>query len=135
MRFSVPILVLAVSIIAVPLFGQQLPSSEPLVPEDYNDEEFANWMKDLRRYEIVTVGSFPITFFASSLIYDFSFYAANDFDPAFAMGSQRDRNDIAIIIGTAAAASFVIATVDIFIHFSRRSTSDRDTDEQRRVSR
>jgi hypothetical protein len=135
MRLSILILVATASIFAAPLQAQQLPPSTPLVPEDYNEEEFSDWMKDLRRYEIVTIGSFPITFFAASLLYDFSFYAANDFDPAYAMGSQRDKDDIAVIISTAAAASLLIATVDIFIHIGRRGRSDRDSDEQRRVSR
>ncbi|MDF1569738.1 MAG: hypothetical protein RQ801_03525 [Spirochaetaceae bacterium] len=129
MRLSILILAAAASIIAVPLHGQQLPPSDPLVPEDYNQEEFSDWMKDLRRYEIVTIGSFPITFFAASLLYDFSFYAANDFDPAYTMGSQRDKDDIAVIISTAAAASLLIATVDIFIHIGRRGRLDRDSDE------
>ena len=58
--------------------AQQLPPPEPLMPEEYDPEEFPLWAHDLRRYEVVAIGTYPITFFATSLIYDFSVYAAND---------------------------------------------------------
>lgn len=111
------------------LSGQQLPPSDPLLPEDYSPEEFPLWAHDLRRYEVVAIGSYPITFFASSLIYDFSMYAANDFNPSYSMGSQRDSRDISIIIGSAVCVSLVIATVDLIINTSRRKKVDKQTDE------
>ncbi|MCD6342893.1 MAG: hypothetical protein J7L76_03840 [Spirochaetaceae bacterium] len=110
--------------------AQQLPPPDPLLPEDYSPEEFPLWAHDLRRYEVVAIGSYPITFFASSLIYDFSVYAANDFNPSYSMGSQRDGNDIGIIIGSAVCVSLVIATVDLIINTSRRKKAEKQTDEQ-----
>jgi len=110
--------------------AQQLPPSDPLMPEDYDPEEFPLWTHDLRRYEVIAIGSYPITFFASSLIYDFSIYAANDFNPAYSMGSQRDGNDIGIIVGSAVCVSLVIATVDLIINISKRNKAEKAKDEQ-----
>jgi len=109
--------------------AQQLPPPDPLMPEDYDPDEFPLWTYDLRRYEVIAIGSYPITFFASSLIYDFSVYAANDFNPAYSMGSQRDGSDIGIIVGSAACVSLVIATVDLIININRRNKAEKTKDE------
>ena len=109
--------------------AQQLPPPDPLMPEEYDPDEFPLWTYDLRRYEVIAIGSYPITFFASSLIYDFSVYAANDFNPAYSMGSQRDGSDIGIIVGSAACVSLVIATVDLIININRRNKAEKTKDE------
>jgi len=111
------------------LLSQQLPPEDPLIPEDYSPEEFSRWAHDLRRYEVIAIGSYPITFFASSLIYDFSIYAANDFNPGYSMGSQRDAGDIGIIVGSAACISLVIATVDLIININKRKKDEKAADE------
>ena len=112
------------------LSAQQLPPPEPLMPEEYDPDEFPLWAHDLRRYEVVAVGTYPITFFATSLIYDFSMYAASDFNPVYSMGSQRDGRDIAIIVGTAACVSLIIATVDLIINVNKRNRQEPVEDEQ-----
>jgi hypothetical protein len=52
-------------------------------PEPYAKDEFKPWMKQLRRSEIVTLGSLPFTTLTTSLGYSFYRYAANDFDSAY----------------------------------------------------
>ena len=104
------------------------------MPEEYQPEEFPAWAHDLRRFEIITIGSYPITFFVTSLIYDFSIYANNDFDPTYSMGTQRSREDIALIMGSAAGASALIGTIDMIINIAQRKSREkdreRDSDEQ-----
>jgi hypothetical protein len=118
------------SIIASSLLpAQQLPPPDPLMPEEYDPEEFPMWAHDLRRYEVIAIGSYPITFFATSLIYDFSVFAANDFNPSYSMGSQRDSQDIGIIVGSAAAVSLIIATVDLIINVNKRKQLEEEVDE------
>jgi len=107
------------------LSAQQLPPPEPLMPEEYDPEEFPLWAHDLRRYEVIALGSYPVTFFASSLIYDFSLYAMNDFNPAYSMGSQRDSSDIGIIVGSAVGVSLVLATVDLIINIHKRKKTEK----------
>jgi len=94
------------------------------MPEEYNPDEFPLWAWDLRRFEIVTVGTFPITYLFVSLIYDFSIYAANNFNTRYSIGSQRSTQDIGIIIGSAVAVSFILATTDLFINLNRRRRKD-----------
>ena len=106
------------------LGAQQLPPEDSLVPEEYDPAEFPMWTHDLRRFEIVTVGSFPITFFATSLVYDLSTYAAHKWDPAYAMGTQRTNRDIAVIMATAAGVSLTIATVDMIINVRKRNRQE-----------
>jgi len=113
---------IAASGAAVP--AQELPSREPIMPEEYNPDEFPLWAWDLRRFEIVTVGTFPITYLFVSLIYDFSIYAANNFNTRYSIGSQRSTQDIGIIIGSAVAVSFILATTDLFINLNRRRRKD-----------
>ncbi len=129
MKYGILMLTVLIFSTVTILPAQQLPPPDPLMPEEYDPEEFPPWAHDLRRYEVVAIGSYPITFVASSLIYDFSVYAANDFNPAYSMGSQRDGRDIAIIVGTAACISLVIATVDLFINSSRKKNQENPVDE------
>jgi hypothetical protein len=118
------------SIIASSLLpAQQLPPPDPLMPEEYDPEEFPMWAHDLRRYEVIAIGSYPITFFATSLIYDFSVFASSGFDPSYSMGSQRDSQDIGIIVGSAAAVSLIIATVDLIINVNKRKQLEEEVDE------
>lgn len=124
------LLLLIASVLGVSILpAQELPPPEPLMPEEYDPEEFPLWAHDLRRYEVIAIGSYPITFFATSLIYDFSIYAANDFSPEYSMGSQRSGSDIGIIVGSAACVSLVIATIDLIINTSKRKKQESAKDE------
>ena len=108
------------------LNAQLLPEQEPLLPEDYDPSEFPLWVQDVGRFESITFGSFPVTFFAASFFYDLSLYAINNGQSQYALGTQRGENDIAIIIGAAAITSLIIATVDMIINISRRNQAKED---------
>lgn len=129
MKRSLLIVLIAALLGSSFLSAQALPPQEPLMPEEYDPEEFPLWAYDLRRYEVIAIGSYPITFFATSLIYDFSLFAANDFSPQYSMGSQRSGSDIGIIVGSAACVSLLIATVDLIINTSKRKKQESEKDE------
>lgn len=112
-------------VIASSLAAQQLPPEESLDPEEYDPAEFPMWTHDLRRFEVVSFGSFPVTFFVTSLVYDLSIYASNQWDPTYSMGTQRDNRDIAIIMGTAAGISLLLATVDMSINIGKRKSQEK----------
>ncbi|MCD6397111.1 MAG: hypothetical protein J7L71_06190 [Spirochaetaceae bacterium] len=59
--------------------GDSLPDYEP-----YQDSEFPQWAKGLRRGEIVFFGTIPFTFFISSFSYNFYIYASNNYDSEYA---------------------------------------------------
>ena len=53
-------------------------------PEGYSDQEFAPFLRDLRRAEIVMLGTFPITLFLSLGTYDIYRFAASGGAPEYA---------------------------------------------------
>lgn len=63
------------------LHAQASPS--PL-PEAYAAEEFPEWALSLRRWEIVSLGAFPIALFYTHMVFDVSRYIGSGFDSAYA---------------------------------------------------
>ncbi len=138
--FRLSVLLLALVLFALQLVfpccasSQSLPPFEKVmpdgyVPEEYSFEEFPQWLRDVRRYEVIAVGSFPVAFFATSLIYDYSVFGMHNFDPAYSAGTQRSNHDIAIIAGTAAGVSLLIATTDIIIELVQRNKRKKAHEE------
>ena len=54
------------------------------VPVPYTPGEFAPWMRDVWRAEVIAVGSFPFTLFLTLEVYDSWRYATNGFNPSYA---------------------------------------------------
>ena len=112
------IVFLLIVFITIPLFsGESLPEYEP-----YEDDEFPQWAKDLRRYEIIFFGTIPFTFFFSSFSYDFYRYASNNFDQTLApaiLGNKtppvRTYNEKLQIITVSVSLSAVLALVDYLL--------------------
>lgn len=48
-------------------------------PKPYQDEEFAPWMLELRRFEIIAVGAFPIAYLLVGMTYDYAYYLGSGF--------------------------------------------------------
>ena len=112
------IILLLIIVITIPLFsGESLPEYEP-----YEDDEFPQWAKDLRRYEIIFFGTIPFTFFFSSFSYDFYRYASNNFDQTLApaiLGNKtppvKTHNEKLQIIAVSVSLSAVLALVDYLL--------------------
>jgi len=109
--------------------AQQLPESKTLTPEEYDPEEFPLWAHDIRRFEIISIGTFPLTFMITSLIYDFSISATHNFNPSYSIGSQRSDRDILIIASSAAGASLLMGIIDLIINTNKRAKQAAE-DEQ-----
>lgn len=71
MRATGPMVLLIVAcfafLIPSPAFSQ-ISSNE--AHEPYADDEFPQWLRDLRRAEVIFIGSFPITLLVTTLAYD-----------------------------------------------------------------
>lgn len=112
------IILLLIIFITIPLFsGESLPEYEP-----YEDDEFPQWAKDLRRYEIIFFGTIPFTFFFSSFSYDFYRYASNNFDQTLApaiLGNKtppvNTHNEKLQIIAVSVSLSAILALVDYLL--------------------
>lgn len=86
-------------------------------------KELPSWVKDLRRAEIVTLGSLPFTTLGATLAYSLYRYGANDFKPAyipnpFPLSSTEAKlstdEQIGIIV-TAAGISLAVGITDFIV--------------------
>ena len=92
-------------------------------PEPYNDDEFAQLFKDLRRFEIITLGAMPFITLDSAIVYNGYKYAtgkAEKFNPlATADYSQKEMEKIII---TSLCISAGIGISDYVINLIKRNS-------------
>jgi hypothetical protein len=112
---ALPFALILLAAAAFPLFCQE----QEQVPEEYDKQEFSPFLRDLRRAEIIMLGTLPLTLFLSLEVYDFYRYADHDWDRAYAPWPFRapgaepySRNEnLGVFIG-ALSASLLIAVAD-----------------------
>ena len=122
--------------------------NEALQIEGYEKgKELPSWAKDLRRAEIVTLGSLPFTTLGTTLAYSLYRYGANDFNPAyipnpFPLSSTEARlstdEQIGIIV-TAAGLSLAVGITDFIVmqvkHSRQKKALEKIREEQGTVIR
>ena len=104
-------------------------SQEAPEPEPYDPQDFPRRLRDLRRAEIIAVGSFPITFVFTNLAYGLIRYAVNGFDNEYApLGNPNPYAwpETVGVMSTAAGLSVSVAIADLLI--GRRRERRRDTE-------
>ena len=75
-------LILFVSLFSVfPVYAEDTKVSR--TPDPYGAEEFKQWQKDLRRFEIITFGALPFVSLLSFWAYDIGRSIAHKGDPAY----------------------------------------------------
>lgn len=98
-------------------------------PEPYQKDEFKPWMHELRRSEIITLGSLPFTTLTTSLGYSFYRYAAHNYDsdyipnpfsPAQASLSVEEQKQILLI---SLSASLLVGIIDFTIRMVKKNKS------------
>jgi hypothetical protein len=113
-------------------FSQETGGSESKkekTPQPYEEEEFPRWLKDLRRAEVILVGSIPFTMFIAIEAFDIYRYFSNNMNPLYYPWPIRSPvetdytiEEKAIIIVTAVSLSLCIAIIDhIIISVSREN--------------
>ena len=129
---AIPILIL-LFLLAVPLCAQQQGSAGGEA-EEYTEEEFSPFLHDLRRAEIVMLGSFPLSLFLTLEFYDIyryiSFrgdaeqyrYAPWPFRPPDAAGYSSSEN-LGILLG-ALSVSLLVAVADYIVGRVREQRSE-----------
>jgi hypothetical protein len=101
----------------------------------YKPDEFPQWTLDLRRAEIVTIGSFPLSFMFTALVYDLSLYAASGFDYTETFGSNRSQDDIRNLLLISGGVSLAVGLSDFIIQKVKHSKIKKEKlllDEQRK---
>ena len=95
-------------------------------PEPYKEDEFPQGLKDLRRFEIITLGSMPFITLDSAIVYNGYKYAtgkADKFNPlATADYSQKEMERIIV---TSLCISAGIGVTDYVINLIKRSKKNK----------
>ena len=104
-------------------------------PEEYGEGEFSPALRELRRAEIVMLGSLPITFFLTLEAFDvyrfvdhygdddsyrYGFWPYRSADPA-----PYSTGEIGAIVATALSASLLIAVADYIIGRAKQKRPER----------
>jgi hypothetical protein len=117
MRRSITVFALGLLLLN-PVFGQS--GEEPAEPVPYTDDEFPQWLLDLRRAEVITLGSLPITITVSFFVYDLVRYALHGFDRLYnPFGSPNPvpyepLENIGVFVA-AGTTSLLIAVIDFYL--------------------
>ena len=98
-------------------------------PEPYTEKEFADWLKALRRAEIIAIGSLPLTFAFSFIIYDVARFIYHGFNrdylpiasPNPVPYTQGENIGVMIAAGT---GSIIFAVIDGLIGRAQRQRQE-----------
>jgi ABC-type Fe3+ transport system permease subunit len=95
-------------------------------------EEFPQWVRDLRRADIITFGSFPFTFFLSGIIVDVFRASQHNWDSRYApwpvnMGGSvsRTAGENIATLSIAAGGAVLVAVADHIIQRVKRERAAR----------
>lgn len=99
------------------------------LPEPYTKDEFPAWASGLRRFEIISLGAFPVLLFYTRFGFDFKRYAENGFDATYAPWPFKTENSYAMtddeqLISVAAAAGLSLAFGALDAFFLWQKTFD-----------
>ncbi len=100
-------------------------------PKPYDSDEFPQTMKDIRRFEIITLGALPFVTLDTTLAYSTWRYVQHDFDSAYqpdifaasSFSQEEQRN----LILTSLGVCIGIGLTDLIVQIIRRSHKKRTT--------
>lgn len=106
--------------------------------EPYEKDEFPGILHDIRRAEIITLGSMPFITFSATLGYSFGKYASHNFDSSYFVNpfSSTDENSFSTdeqigILLTSLGISAGIGLTDFIVHAVKRSNRQRKLKKQK----
>ena len=117
-------------ILASLLLNLCLPAfSEDTTPKPYKTDEFPQTLKDIRRFEIITLGALPFVTLDTTLAYSTYRYAKNDFNDAYKpdifSSSSFSQDEQRGIILTSAGICLGIGLSDLVVQIIKRNTKKR----------
>ena len=116
-------------LLLISLFSQNLfadTSSTSTTPKAYDDDEFPQALLDLRRFEIITLGSMPFVMLDTTLAYSAYKYAtgkSTSFN--FLNSSSYDKDETKKIILTSLGISASIGLTDFIVRLVKRSKAKK----------
>jgi hypothetical protein len=120
-RFSLVLIALAV--LAGAVHSQEQPAvGSDTDPEEYSEQEFSPVLRNLRRAEIIMLGTFPVTLFLSLEAFDIYRFAASGGAPEYAPWPFRppgavgytEKENLGVFLA-AVSTSVLIAAADYII--------------------
>jgi hypothetical protein len=121
---ALPALLALLALAALPVAAQdRIPDKPPpKTPEEYQPEEFPRFLQDLRRGEIIMMGTLPITLLVALESYDIYRYFANDRAPEYTPWPFRSPGAVPYttaenvgVVLSAVSLSFLLAVTDYVI--------------------
>lgn len=116
------------------IFSLLINSAFPAFAEDttakpYEEDEFPQTLKDLRRFEIITLGALPFVTLDTTLVYSTFRYAKNDFNAAykpdiFSSSSFSHEEQTGIIL-TSIGICVGIGLTDFIVQKIKRSSKNK----------
>ncbi len=112
--------------------------AEPTIKiEPYTQDEFPSWAQDLRRTEIITLGSLPFTTFAAKLGYTIWRYVDQGFDSAYvpnplsktSEGSRLDTDEQKTVLKIAFTSSVIFGLTDLTIRLLDRWNATKENQQ------
>jgi hypothetical protein len=118
---KIKLLLLVCVLTLAPLFAAR--GEEPVKePVPYKEDEFPQWLKDLRRAEIVFFGTLPFTLLVSIQGYEIARFYIHDQDPLYTPWPFRSAqappytfDEQMVIIGSAVVLSGILAFTDYLL--------------------
>ena len=103
--------------------------SEDTSPKPYEEDEFPQTLKDIRRFEIITLGALPFVTLDTTIVYSNLRYAQNDFDSAYKpdifSSSSFTQDEQKGIILTSLGICVGIGLSDLIVQLIKRSSKKR----------
>ena len=103
--------------------------TEDNTPKPYDQDELPQTLKDIRRFEIITIGALPFVTLDTTLAYSTYRYAKNDFDPdykpdIFSPSSFSQEEQKGIIL-TSVGICVGIGLTDLIVQIVKRSSKKK----------
>lgn len=110
--------------------------------EPYNEKTIPQWVKDMRRAEIITLGSWPFTTLMVSLTYSMAMFASHNWNSSYfrnpfsSSGEGYSFNEIKGILLSSAAISVGIGATDLVWQIVKREKAKkkRNADQLKNVT-
>lgn len=129
---KIAFLIFVVSLFSVfPVYAEDTKVSR--TPDPYGAEEFKQWQKDLRRFEIITFGALPFVSLLSFWAYDIGRSIAHKGDPAYNPWPLKDakiavklteKEQLGVFL-TAVGISLGVAIIDLTYRSIKRANAKK----------
>lgn len=113
----------------------QVSTTLKITAEPYTKGEFPDWAHQLRRTEIITLGSLPFTTLGVTTAYSIFRYAKNDFDSQYipnplaksSSAANLDEDEQKNILFAALTASLIVGIIDLVITLIKKDRARKNT--------